>query len=278
MLRKILRGITSQVKVRGRHRLVQHMGKLLASPPYHELLNIDGFNVEIDHSIEFNRYVYYHLYEEYFLGFLDKILRKGDVFFDPGTNIGYITAIASSLVGEKGQVYSFEPSKLCYERLKLSNPKLKNNIHLFHAALSNRTGKAIFNDTPRALTRGFACLEEVDHPDDSDSYEVETWSLDDFCSKFNINHIRCLKLDIEGSELLALQGASKLLASHKIDYMLVETEIKDTTRQRQKKIVRLLTGYNYLPHKLKAGGKLVEHFPLLAADYTEDYIWVRSGI
>ena len=278
VLRTLLKGFTSGVKVRGRHRLVNIMGYSLAPDPPLEVMSIDGFNVEIDHSIEFNRYIYYHLYEEYFLDLLKKTLRNGDVFFDPGANLGYITSVASSLVGATGKVFAFEPSKCAYQKIVQSNPQIKKNIHLYHAAISDKTGKAAFNDTPRAISKGYACLDSVDHPDDSIPYEIDTFSLDDFCLKNNVAHIRFLKLDIEGAELLALQGADSLLKNGRIDYILVETEVKDSTRERQKELLYYMESFNYKPHRLLRGGNLQTYTPDLTGNHTEDIIWVHRKL
>lgn len=274
--RRRLRNFTTGIKIKGRYRLANTWGAFLAPTPSVELINIDGFYVEIDHALEFNRYIYYNLYEEHLIALLKKVLRKGDIFFDPGTNIGYITAIASSLAGETGKVFAFEPSKRCYEILLKSNKHFKKNIRLYHAALSDKTGKALFNDTPRALSKGYACLDEVDRPDDSIPYEINTWALDDFCLKNSVDHIRFLKLDIEGSELLALKGANNLLSAGKIDYVMVETEINEGTRERNNQLINYMLNLNYTPHRMSLGGKLAKHIPDLNGTHTEDIIWLKD--
>lgn len=47
-------------------------------------------------------------------------------------------------------------------------------------------------------------------------------TIDNYCQKNNVNHIHFLKMDIEGHELSALQGASKMLSSDNIDYIQFE--------------------------------------------------------
>ncbi len=52
----------------------------------------------------------------YFVGDLDpqitwvceKVLRKGDIVFDIGANVGIISTITAKLVGNEGSVYAFE--------------------------------------------------------------------------------------------------------------------------------------------------------------------------
>src|SRR5271170_5006012 len=49
---------------------------------------------------------------------MKRYLRPGDVFFDVGANIGYLSAIAAGLVGKEGQVHCFEPVPGYFYRLQ----------------------------------------------------------------------------------------------------------------------------------------------------------------
>jgi hypothetical protein len=53
--------------------------------------------------------------------------------------------------------------------------------------------------------------------------EVETTTLDTFCKHSAISKIDILKMDIQGGELLALQGATDLLSESLVD--LIYTEV-----------------------------------------------------
>jgi hypothetical protein len=51
---------------------------------------------------------------------------------------------------------------------------------------------------------------------------IEIKILDSFCESEGIEHINFLKMDIEGHELKALEGAKNLLENDKIDYIQFE--------------------------------------------------------
>jgi FkbM family methyltransferase len=51
---------------------------------------------------------------------------------------------------------------------------------------------------------------------------VTAITLDEYADSHGISHIDLLKLDIEGAELLALEGARRLLADHAIDFIASE--------------------------------------------------------
>jgi hypothetical protein len=47
-------------------------------------------------------------------------------------------------------------------------------------------------------------------------------SVDDYCRTRSIDHIDLLKLDIEGNELEALRGATKMIEEGRIDFIQLE--------------------------------------------------------
>lgn len=238
--------VICRLPVRGRHRLANAFGGGGVLP-----LRIGAITLPLDLSIRFHRYVYYSIYEGEFVAHLRATLRPGDVLIDPGTNIGYISAIAASLVGPAGKVIALEPSRTCHDRLAtyLKAP----NLELLMAAIHARSGKARFFDTPRVLERGFACLAEIDEPADGSGYEVDAWSVDDLCAARGIAAVRYLKLDVEGAELMALQGAARMLGEGAIDYILVETEFDEPVSAE---IDALLAARGYRPFKADGAGRL----------------------
>ena len=69
-------------------------------------------------------------------------LKKGTTFIDVGANIGHISAIGLGCVGRSGQVHSFEPVPMYFEKLlhmKMLNKKF-NNIFLNNFALGETYG------------------------------------------------------------------------------------------------------------------------------------------
>ncbi len=76
------------------------------------------------------RVLYLGLYSTRLVSVLLKYLKKGDIFIDVGAHIGYITAIGTGLVGKKGQVHSFEPVPVYFEKL-LEFSHLNKNHQIF---------------------------------------------------------------------------------------------------------------------------------------------------
>jgi len=138
------------------------------------------------------------------------IVKEGMVAVDVGANIGYYTLQLAKLVGPSGKVYAFEPDYGNYSLL-IKNIKANNykNIVPIQKAVSDKTGKAklFFCEEHRGDHRIF------DSGDGRRSIEIETVALDDFFPEGE--RIDIIKLDIQGSEYLALSGMEKLARRQK---------------------------------------------------------------
>lgn len=145
--------------------------------------------------------------------------------FDVGANIGYITD-AFLHAFPKANIYCFEPTPTTFEVLQ---KRLGNSPYtkLYNQAVSDESGRLTFYlnrnsgtcsllepETYNKLTWARKSLNPI---------EVSVISLDEFCSREKISEIDLLKLDIEGSELKALQGAQDMLERSKI--ALIYTEV-----------------------------------------------------
>jgi FkbM family methyltransferase len=180
-------------------------------------------------------------------------------------------------VGEKGHVYSFEPSNAAYAHILRNNPPPQaSNWTLEQSALTDHSGSMTFYDTPRVMTRGFACLEGTYEPKDRIPHQVDVWSLDDYCAKKGIERITFLKLDIEGSELKALQGAKRILAECRIITILVETTLMAHTREVTQNIDDLLRNAGYSSHSARRDGTLVPIDIMQRKELREDIIWTMA--
>ena len=144
---------------------------------------------------------------------LSNILREslcpGDIAIDVGANVGYISAIAASLVGPSGEVHGFEPLRECHDRLRVLqtlNPKYKlvfNNV-----ALGAQQGSLPISYDPQGGSRNATLVPGYSSPM---TLEVPVVRLDDYIS-IHISQperIKIIKIDVEGFEFPVLLGAEK---------------------------------------------------------------------
>lgn len=131
-------------------------------------------------------------------------VEKDDVVLDIGACWGDTAFYFANKVGDNGKVYSFEfiPGniKLFNKNLDL-NPHLKNNIVIVEHPVSNKSNDKIYY---KDFGPG---SEVVSHPFEGQTGSAVTLSIDDFVKENNIQRVDFIKMDIEGAEPYALQGA-----------------------------------------------------------------------
>lgn len=277
ILRQLVESLVKIPHLRGRYRLVDTFGKWVA-PEIILRKTINGVVIPLDQRLRASRYMYYGLYEEQNLKFLKSMIAPGDIVIEPGANIGYITAHLAGWVGPEGRVFALEPSPTCLNQLKKSiDDAGLPQITLLPMAIADKAGKMTFNDTPRAISRGYAALSVVSKPKDGIAAEVEVTSIDDLCMEYGIEQLRFLKLDIEGAELLALKGSEKMLSKGAINYVLVETTISESNVSYNQEMIDLLNSYHYVSHKVDFSGNLIPFEIDVRKSMREDIIWSYQG-
>lgn len=141
-------------------------------------------------------------------------IRPGDVVYDLGANFGIYSIYMARLVGPKGKVYSFEPIPAILEELK-ENVKRNQltNVEFIESAVSNVSGTTSFRIGNHFGSGHLNVVDEY-HRDSGDEVTVKTVSLDDMIGQ-GAAVPNFIKMDIEGAEGLALEGATKLLKNHR---------------------------------------------------------------
>jgi FkbM family methyltransferase len=150
-------------------------------------------------------------YEPALSALLRAWLRPGDICLDVGANIGYFTLLAAACVGPGGQVHSFEPHPRTYAALG-RNVALNRFAHVHLNPLAvNHDGSAVQLWYGPEIDSGLASLR----PNNAlltHQLACPGITLDAYAAQQALGPVRALKLDVEGAEWLALQGARRLLS------------------------------------------------------------------
>lgn len=136
----------------------------------------------------------------------EEIINPGKIVFDVGAHAGYYTLLSSILVGANGKVVSFEPNPNNYSYLN-KNVLINNlsNVTTVESAVSNQKGFCYFETRTGSGTGHFS---------DEGTLKVKTKTLDDFVKEKQLIP-DYIKIDVEGAELLVLEGASHTLVNNK---------------------------------------------------------------
>jgi FkbM family methyltransferase len=141
------------------------------------------------------------------------------VFYDVGANIGTHTVALAKTFGDRISVRSFEAQRQVYYVL-CGNVAVNglDNVQAHHAAVSDRSNDTMLIDLPDyTLPNNFGGLELVPAERTDNQYMTKTQSepvttvtIDQFSESVDF-----LKMDIEGMEHMALQGAKKTIQAHR---------------------------------------------------------------
>jgi FkbM family methyltransferase len=140
--------------------------------------------------------------------FLRRTLSLGDVAVDVGANIGVYTQLLSRWVGPTGFVHSFEPSPENFGRLQSAARKLEN-VRLSRSAVGESSRRTTLYVSDKLNVDHRAYLPEGDS---RHTVPIEMIALDDYFKPGE--RVDLIKMDIQGYELHALRGASRVLADN----------------------------------------------------------------
>lgn len=139
-------------------------------------------------------------------------INDNDVILDIGTNIGLYTILLNKL--KKIKTYSFEPIPFTFNILK-ENIRLNGlDVEIFNIGISNKNETVDFYfNTSEIASSSMKDLRE--NKENTEIVKCQIRKLDDFIKENNINKIDFMKIDIEGSELFAIQGGLESIKKFK---------------------------------------------------------------
>lgn len=135
-------------------------------------------------------------------------LKPGDIFVDAGANIGIYTVLAGQLVGASGRVIAVEmmPDTARILREHILKNQL-SNVSVIEQALSNVTGQVVVARVPGGQHGQASISSGVTFS--GNDVKVVTTTLSDVLG--NVENVALMKMDLEGAEELALEGAGDVL-------------------------------------------------------------------
>lgn len=179
--------------------------------------------------------------------FVASVLAPGDAFVDVGANVGLLSLRAAAVVGPAGRVISIEAHPRTSDFLR-RNVALNGfrQVQVLATAVGERAGTLTFQD------RSSDDQNSVD-PTGSGPIEVPVESLDVLLPPERVERVALLKIDVEGFELWALRGATRLL--ERTDRVLIESWTEHAARfgYQVEEVFALLTGAGFTLHRFAEG-------------------------
>jgi FkbM family methyltransferase len=140
---------------------------------------------------------------------LSFVARPGDVVVDGGANVGFYTMLQAS---RGARVVAFEPNHGTAAPLRagIFRNALGGLVTRVGAGLADRTGKQRFYVAASNIIGG-SIFKDLDETDRRPAGEVELVALDEELPGLGVGPVDLLKLDVEGADCLALDGATNSL-------------------------------------------------------------------
>jgi FkbM family methyltransferase len=163
-----------------------------------------------------------------------QIIHPGSTVLDIGANIGIHTVLFAQLVGPEGRVIAFEPQRVIHQLLA-GNVMINGhmNVDARRAAAGSAPGKLLVPRVNYTVEGNYGCVN-LGQWDSGEEVAIET------VDGFNLPACHFMKIDVEGMELSALQGARATILRHR-PVLYVENDRADNSRA----LIEYLFSLNY---------------------------------
>lgn len=213
------------------------IGALRSVPAFHA----SDFAIVVGEGVG-NEIASYGVFEDQLTEAFLRLVQSNQVVVDIGMHLGYFTVLFAQLVGEGGQVHSFEPTPST-RALGLRNVGRFPQVTVHPYAVWSSRQTMTFNDYGQQLM-GFNSFTRarLDGGIKGTPFQVETTTLDHLRRSLG-RPIAVVKIDAESAEKEILIGAEELL---RLDKPILSVEVGDFGNETTSRdLVRWLEAANY---------------------------------
>ena len=178
---------------------------------------------------------------------------QSPIIFDVGGCDG-VAVIDFKKMFPQSFIFSFEPYPASFNNLVKSSQQY-SGVKYYELALSNMDGMMIFFGNRKKATNSLlrpkitnSFIDE--HAIFEGESQVECKMLDTFLADNNLLEIDILKIDVQGEELMVLEGAKKVLQEKKVKLIYLEVWFTEAYygQPLYHDIANYLAGYGYFSY------------------------------
>lgn len=192
-----------------------------------------------------------NVFEKEVVELAQKYIKKGTAVLDVGANFGQMSILFSGFVGDQGKVYSFDADDFIYEILKKNiEANSRTNIVPHFGAVHNKDNEILlFPEQDFVEFQAYGAYG-IDY-NASTGRKVPTLTIDSLGIKEEISF---MKIDIQGGDLQAMQGAVKTIQKNKMPIIFeYEYHFEDKFKMSFQQYVDFVASINYKFEKVING-------------------------
>jgi len=181
-----------------------------------------------------------------------ELVQPGDTIFDIGAHVGCMALLFSTLCGQKGHVFAFEPSPSNFLRLKHNldlNPVVRITPVQVAASDKECTSRFLENGSMSSIVR-----EEAKELDGATYTDIRSIRLDDFVYRDRNPPPNLVKIDIEGYAGPCMRGMRRILRECRPSIVL---EVHHKAESGE--VMRFLQEYRYHSETIGARNEFPRH-------------------
>jgi FkbM family methyltransferase len=190
--------------------------------------------------------LYKSQFEASYIGSLKAFVRPNSIVIDVGANVGFFTRFFGEWVKETGYVIAIEPESENLLRLarQIERYNLGNWVKVLPVGAAAENGQAMLvldGDNP------------ANHKIGAQGVKIDVISLDSLLKSHTLD-ISFIKIDVQGAELLVLQGAVKIIERFHPSFIVEihEPSLADFNVKAED-VLSFLTNLGYSMHLLEKG-------------------------
>ena len=177
-----------------------------------EYLNDKKFNIYYPENVEeavINAIKSGRIWEKKLLVYYKELILPGDTVLDIGAYLGTHSVAFSQLVGDSGQVISFEPQEQIFNLLsKTIESNNITNVELHNKAVYDKNTKVMFSNT----NNGKASISHIrPRLPDPVKKEIQAITID----SLKLERCDFMKIDVEKCEWVVLEGAEDTIEKYR---------------------------------------------------------------
>jgi FkbM family methyltransferase len=168
-------------------------------------------------------------YEVRYSAAIARCIRKGDIIWDVGANVGHYSLSFSDQVGRSGRVFAFEPSPrnlACLHQRTIAT----RNVVVLPLALSDTSGRMCFTEESDGTTSHISSNPSLSDTNETITVNVRTG--DEIILGGQAAFPNIIKVDVEGHELEVVLGLSAALRDPRLRCVFVEVHFSILQERR----------------------------------------------